>query len=188
MSDSPARREAIQWAKQVLDEDIVILDFETTGFKGSEIVQIGAIDRDGITLMDVLVKPQGRIPPGATNVHGITDAMVQGAPGFRDLYTTLSVLLAGKHIVAYNADFEQGIISGECKRYNLPLMRPSKWSCAMKTYAGFYGKWNPRRGGYTWQSLGNACTQQEIVVQNAHSAIGDCLMTLKLIEKMAEIG
>lgn len=179
------RQKIAEWATQLLNENIVILDFETTGFKDAEIVQIGAIDTQGAVLMDTLVKPTGKIPRGASDVHGILDSMVVDSPGFRDLYVDMSVLFAGKRIVAYNADFEEGIIKSECKRHKLPLMRPREWACAMKAYARFHGTWNPKHNSFKWHSLSNACVQQKITVNNAHSAIGDCHMTLELLKKMA---
>ncbi|MEQ8675615.1 MAG: 3'-5' exonuclease [Aggregatilineales bacterium] len=179
------RRKTAQWAQDLLEGDVVILDFETTGFKDSEIVQIGAINTQGETLMETLVKPLGKIPRGASQVHGIVDSMVVDAPGFRDLYVDMSVLFAGKKIIAFNSDFEEGIIKSECKRHKLPLMRPREWACAMKSYARFYGTWNPKHNSFKWQSLTNACVQQKITVANAHSALGDCLMTLELMKVMA---
>ena len=175
------------WAQQMLEQDVVIIDFETTGFNDAEIVQIGAVSQHGEILMDTLVKPTGSIPRAATDVHGINDAMVADAPPFKEMYVKLSVLLAGKTAIAYNADFEKKIIASVCKRHRLPLIKPMQWECAMKTYARFKGDWNPRYRSYKWHSLSKACGQQQILVINAHNAIGDCLMTLKLIEKMAQL-
>jgi DNA polymerase III subunit epsilon len=58
-----------------------------------------------------------------------------------------------------------------------PLIPPSRVSCAMKAYAMWVGEWSDRRGSYKWQRLtgGN------------HRALGDCLATLQLIQKMAAI-
>ena len=179
------RTDAVAWAQQLLDQNIVILDFETTGFKNSEIVQIGAINRDGDVLLETLVKPTKRIPSAATNVHGITNDAVKDAPGFREVYVQLSSLLAGSPVVAYNVSFEKMIIGGECDRYKLPQIRPSQWECAMIAYAGYYGQRNPSKGGFKWQKLGNACAQQNIPVVDAHTAVGDCIMTLELMKIMA---
>lgn len=181
-----ARREAVEWAQRMLAGRPIILDFETTGMGDAEIVQIGAVDVTGAVVLDTLIKPVERIPPAVTKVHGISDAMVQDAPGFPTLYVTLSVLLAGQVVVAYNADFEMGILKAVCKRHKLPLPRLKTWECAMKAYARFYGKYNPKYRSFAFQKLTNACLQQGIEVQDAHSGAGDALMTLRLIEAMAQ--
>lgn len=183
-----ARAGAVRWAQQALSEPTLILDFETTGFAGSEIVQIGVIDMQGAVLLDTLVKPQGRIPARATEVHGITSAMVREAPSLPDLYDTLADLLREHHTVAYNVGFEKGILRGEAVRHQRPMIQARQWSCAMINYARFRGQWNPRFRDYRWHSLGNAVMQQGLVVTDAHSAVGDCRMTLALIRKIAESG
>jgi len=179
------KTDAINWAQAMLKEKAVIFDLETTGFKNAYVVQIGVIDLSGDVLMDVLVNPGVPIPKDATGVHGITDEMVKDAESFKKLYIQLSLLLAGKTAIAYNVDFDKSILTTECQRLGLPMPKPKKWACAMKTYAAYWGQWNSRRKSYVWQSLSKACDQQDIVVKDAHQAIGDCQMTLALIQKMA---
>ncbi len=179
------KKKAITWAKTILAGNPVILDFETTGIGDAEIVQIGAVDKSGSVVMDLLIKPTQRIPQEVIRVHGITNERVKDAPGFPSIYVQLSVLLAGQTLVAYNADFEKGILQAVCRRHKLSLPRLAKWECAMKTYAGFWGAYSPKFGGFSYQKLTNACAQQQITVADAHSGAGDALMTLKLIETMA---
>lgn len=176
---------AVAWARQAIREQMVIIDFETTGFKGSEIVQVGVIDTDGTILMDTLVRPQQPIPPRATQVHGINNTMVADAPTLPAVWDELANVLRGRHAVAYNAGFEQSIIEGESRRHGRPLLRPGRWSCAMLNYARFKGDWNTKFNNFRWHSLSNAVMQQGITVVDAHSALGDCRMTLALVQRMA---
>ena len=180
----PAGKQAMEWARTALHEKFVILDFETTGLRDSFIVQLAAIDGTGQTLIDTYINPGIRIPPGASAVHGIRDSDVRDAPTFKDLYVSISAQLAGAHVIAYNADFEKGILSSEYKRLKLPPIRVRQWSCAMKTYAAYRGQ-RSSRGDYKWHKLGMACQQQGIRVSDAHSALGDCHMTLALLRAMA---
>ncbi len=182
------KHKVIEWAREILSSDAVIVDLETTGLNDAAIVQIGVLDISGEVLMDKLVKPGRPIPAGATRIHGITDEMVKDSPLLNDLYIEFSILLAGKIAISYNSDYEERVISGECHRRKLPLPKPLNWQCAMKNYARFWGEWNPRRHSFAWQKLINACRQQNITVNNAHNAAADCQMTLALIKVMAAGG
>jgi DNA polymerase III subunit epsilon len=175
------------WAQSMLDSDPLIIDFETTGFRNADIVQIGILDAGGQVLMEQLIKPSGPIPYQASAVHGITDAMVVDAPGIDTVFDRFADLIAGRVIVAYNSEFELEILRGVRRRYKLPPVSPMSWNCAMKAYARFRGVWNHSRGGYRWYKLTEACMQQGIQIAGAHRAIGDCTMTLALLRKMAGV-
>ncbi|GAB4527419.1 MAG: exonuclease domain-containing protein [Anaerolineae bacterium] len=179
------RQKAVEWARTMLESPAVIVDFETTGVSKPEVVQIGVVDMQGNVLMDTLIKPSVTIPADVIAVHGITNEMVEEAPSFHEMYIKFSVLLAGKAAIAYNVSFEKQVLQAVCERRDLPLPRPRQWHCAMINYASFYGQWNAKRHSFTWQGLGKACTQQNITVENAHNAVGDCRMTLSLIQAMA---
>jgi DNA polymerase-3 subunit epsilon len=181
-----AKEDAIQWAREMLERDTIIVDFETTGIRDAEIVQIGMIDTQGNVLMDTLVKPTRRIPMDVIRIHGITNEMVKDSRGFPEVLEEFAEILTPKIAVGYNVSYEQGVLKGELLRHRLTSIAPVEWTCAMKAYARYHGTWNPKYRSYKWHSLSNACTQQQIVVENAHQALGDCLMTLELIRKMAQ--
>ncbi|MBN1202868.1 MAG: 3'-5' exonuclease [Anaerolineae bacterium] len=181
------RDEAAQWAFDLLQREFVIFDGETTGIDyDDEFVQLGAVDQTGTVLIDTLVRPQQRISPKAAAVHKLTNADLADAPGFPDVHAQLNLTLAGKLVIAYNADFDSRILWQTCSRYNLPHIHPDEWDCAMEHYAQFYGEWNRRHRNFRWKRLAEACVIEHIPVQDAHAAAGDCLLTLALIRKMAE--
>ena len=171
-----------KWAQNLLQSNALILDFETTGLHGADIVQIGILDMSGNAVYETLVKPSMTIPSDAIRIHGITNEMVADSPTFESLYIDLSVLLAGRTVIAYNAEFDKGILLGVCKRRSLPIPRIKGWECAMRSYARYY---MGGRGGGSWQSLSKACKQQNIPIENAHTAVADCIMTWKLMKVMA---
>lgn len=178
------RAEAIKWAQKMVQEGAVFLDFETTDIKDAEVVQVGVLGMDGQQIIESLVKPATAINPRAMAVHGITHEMVADAPSFEAIYVQLSVALAGRYVIAYNAPFDKRVLIGSCERRGLPLPKIRNWACAMRAYAVYHG--HAGKHGYQWQSLSKACMQQKIVVNNAHNAMGDCLMTLALVKRMAE--
>jgi len=182
------RTEVVKWAQDLMKQDnFYILDTETTGVgKADEIVQVGIVDKNGTVVMNQLVKPSRPIPDGASAVHGIYDEDVAEAPTYKDIYVDISKMLAGQAVIAYNMDFDWRMLQQTSYRYRLPDIRTGKRGCAMKQYAKFHGKWNPRRRSYTWHKLGNAIELEGLTLENAHDAIGDVLMTLALVRKMAE--
>lgn len=171
----------------VASGDFVVLDTETTGLRNAEVCQIAIVNSLGETLLDTLVQTKYFIPPDATRIHGITDEMVKDAPIYPDLLPQLIELLTGRQVVVYNATYDRGILHSTAEKWGLPKTEWKDiacWSCAMNAYAEHWGEWNDYHGSYRWQKLTVACQQQGLAIQNAHSALGDCLMTLALINKV----
>lgn len=197
--------EEIQWARNLLLGKFFILDFETTGLEGSEIIQIGLVDQDGNVLINSYVKPVNPIvevafdsdaaeeEPWRRNagvtafgVNGITNAMVADAPTYPEIFPKLRDLLRGQVVMAYNADFEKGRLRDARHLHQLERIGVKDWQDAMTSYARFYGEVRETRRSWDWkwQSLGAACQQMKIEGGD-HNAADDCLATLRLIKAMA---
>lgn len=169
--------DSLAWARKVLaDKDNwVILDTETTGLDYAEIVQIGIVNLDGQIILDSLVKPTIPIPPDVTSIHGITDLMVKDAPTFPKLYPEIVTALKDKEVLIYNADFDLHILRYCCQLHKLKSLKLRKRSdCLMEWYAQFCGDWHDYYKSYRWQPLGGD-----------HSAVGDCLAALAVLNEMA---
>lgn len=173
---------AVQWAQNLLNrQDLVILDTETTGLHNAEICQIAIIDRLGQSLINSYVKPTIPIPKDATRIHGITDRHIKDAPTFPEIYPIIWEALKGKMVCIYNASYDVNVLGCCCKKHNLiSFWHPEKGAtnklcCAMEYYSQWVGEWNDYHGNYRWQKL----------PAGDHSALGDCLATLKIIQKMA---
>jgi len=187
------RAAAIQWARNLAENDYVILDTETTGLYDAEIVQIAVIDRNGDPLLDTLVKPVNPIPADATRVHGITNDMVETSPGWESVARRLLQIISGRRVIIYNADYDIGIMyssTATCGMEKVQFTEVATFECAMLQYACFWGDWNSYHQSYRWQKLTAACDQlrinQDEIDAPAHSALGDCLRTLELIRAMAK--
>ena len=164
----------------------VILDTETTGLSNSdEAIQLSIIDMDGNILLNSYLNPSIEICPEAHRVHGITKKQLQSAPKFSDVYKKVYSLLLRRNVISYNAEFDRKILRQTCNRYGFLEIEVTNWECAMKKYSYFWGV-RDGEGNYRPQSLTMACTQQGITPAGAHHATKDCLLTLKLITKMAD--
>lgn len=176
-----------KWARDLLQlENFYVLDTETTGAgKSDEIIQLGVVDKHGETVFDTLLKPTVAIQIGASEVNGIYAEDVADAPTFAEIYPQVLDVMKGSVLIAYNMDFDWRMLSQTSMRYRLSPLRVKNKFCAMKEYARFRGDWNSRHRQYRWHKLTNACTYEGITVKDAHNALGDVLMTLELIKKMA---
>lgn len=173
------RRKACEWAASLLAERhrVVVLDTETTGLKKTdEIVQICIRDLDGTDLCSTLVSLTKRksISRDASDIHGIKKADLEGKPNYATLSPLLQRVLAGKRIVAYNAEFDLKMMQQVYGLGGGYEPDPNQWECAMLAYAAFVGEWNDYYNNYKWQKLGGS-----------HDARDDVAKTIQLIEKMA---
>lgn len=165
------------------------LDSETSGLERgyNEIVELAIVDGYGRPLLDTRIKPMhperllevsGRC--SACDINGIHPDMLKDAPTFAEVYPKIQAIIRDKHVLIYNEEFDHGMLDGDCKRYKLPKLEAKGWECVMLEYAAWVGerRYERRsRGYYTyrWQPL-----------NGGHSALSDCLATIKRIEEMAK--
>jgi DNA polymerase-3 subunit epsilon len=103
-----------------LDElAFTFVDVETTGLDpatGDRVCEIALLRVRGnreIARFESLVHPQRPMHPDALAVHGITDAMLVGAPTFATLLPQIHALLQDAVLVAHNARFDVGFLRHE---------------------------------------------------------------------------
>lgn len=177
-------------AKELLEKEFVILDLETTttDFKntdGDEIVQVAILSHAGETILSSYVKPSVPIPN--SQYHGITDAMVEDAPSFPDLYERIKAALEDRIVIIYNADYDSKILRGVLRRHELPTIAFKEQHCAMLLYAAFHGEWNSYFGNYRFQRLSTAMAfLKRDWDGKEHDALADCKATLAVLKGMSE--
>jgi DNA polymerase-3 subunit epsilon len=178
------KKNSENWAKERLgDRKSLILDVETTGTLSkdpdTEVVQISVVNMQGRPTFSMLVKPSKPLSQELIDIHGITNEMVMDAPIFPQIAKMLSFILDGKHLIAYNADFDLKLLWHLYKKYNLEPPKTSGVSCAMDRYSEWSGEWSDKKDGFKWQRLPN------LSALPAHDAMSDCLSTLKVLELMS---
>ena len=157
-------------------------DLETTGFSPNKhrIVQYALVgcDADGSPIhIEELVNPQMRIPPETTNIHGISNEDVRGAPEFKECITRISEAMDGAVIVGHNVEkFDWPFLRKECLRAGQPMPNPlvvlDTLTIARKL------KIPPSH------KLGNICQRFGIILENAHTAGADAEATRLLLWKL----
>jgi DNA polymerase-3 subunit epsilon len=99
--------------------DLVVVDIETTGWlaDAASITEIGAVRLSShrpTAEFSALVNPGVPIPAAITELTGITDAMVSGAPPVAAVLAEFLQFASGAAMVAHNAPFDIGFLAAAC--------------------------------------------------------------------------
>lgn len=110
---------------QMLDDDYVVFDLETTGFSPdvNKIIEIGAVKVQKGKITDrfsTFVNPQVPIPFNIEKLTSINDEMVISAPVIEDILPEFMEFSKDCIMVAHNADFDMSFIKKNCERIGIP--------------------------------------------------------------------
>lgn len=103
----------------MFERPIVMLDFETTGLSpegGDRITEVAALRIAGGQIVDryvSLVNCGVRVPSFITQLTGITQAMVDGAPPAAEVVPALLDFIGGDVLAAHNASFDEKFLKAE---------------------------------------------------------------------------
>jgi DNA polymerase-3 subunit epsilon len=170
------RDDAILWARRVLSspDDYYILDTETTGLNEPEIIELAIMDLEERAIVNQRFNPKTQINPGAIAVHGLTPEKMARYPRLGVIAYWLEKILYERRLLIYNFEFDHKALLTSWKHFDRELTH-IKGFCVMEWYSQFIGEWNQYRGSYRWQKLPGG----------DHSAMGDCIATLQVIQEMA---
>lgn len=116
-------------------DELVILDFETTGLSPdySRIIEVGAIVIRGTEIVDEisqLMYPGFSIPYFITDITGITNQMLKGKPTPEKFMPKLKNFIGNRTILAHNASFDQKFLVSEME--NIGKSVDNKFLCTLK--------------------------------------------------------
>lgn len=101
----------------------IVLDTETTGLEpaeGHRIIEIGAIEmmnrRPTGRRYHQYLNPERAIDAAASEIHGITMAMLVDKPHFSDVAVEFLTFVDGAELLIHNAAFDVGFINAELQR------------------------------------------------------------------------
>jgi DNA polymerase III epsilon subunit len=159
------------------------LDTETTGMspaQGHALVEVARVAIvDGVIgeTWSSLVQPGRAIPPDASRVHGITDAMVAEAPSPGAVGQALLEGCGSAPLVLHNATFDMPFLNAMLRGSGQAQL----WNPVIDTLGlarGLFGTGN--------NSLGALATRHALPKEAAHRALGDALTTARLFLLLAE--
>ena len=164
------------------DKQIVVFDFETTGFKayeGDKIVEIGAvkiIDGAIVESFRTLVNPERQIPAESTAVHHITDKDVVNAPKAAQALQDFYKFTKGCLLVGYNVGFDYSFLSKQGKDCGY-IFDNKVFDCYRLAQ-----KHVKKTKNY---KLITVAKELGVNLENAHSALYDTIATAEVLIKLA---
>ncbi len=162
-------------------DDVFILDTETTGLKGAEVIEVALVDTRGATRLDTLVRPKAaRMNPYAQRVHGLSLRDLNDQPTWPEVLPELLKLAQNATILAWNAPFDARMLEQTSAAWGLPHPK-LLFVCAMRLYAKTHGKsaYGLHKAVVT-EGLDALLTQHQ-----SHRALGDVMFTLELLRRLA---
>src|SRR5690606_34991904 len=106
---------------ELFKSPLAIVDVETTGtsYKNGGVIDIGILRVENgqvVQTMQQLINPGAQIPAFVTQLTGITNDDLEGAPMFADVATDVYELLEDCIFVAHNVRFDYAFIKEELLR------------------------------------------------------------------------
>ncbi|GAB5437150.1 3'-5' exonuclease [Falsiruegeria mediterranea] len=161
-----------------------VFDTETTGLlpHKDDIVQIGALRmvRGRIVegeAFDTLVDPKRPIPTTSSAVHGITDAMVAGAPDVVEAARGFHGFASGAVLVAHNAPFDLAFLRRQAEACGVEWDHPVLDTVLLSAILF---------GASETHTLDAICDRLGIVIEDRdrHTALGDARATAQVLACM----
>lgn len=165
----------------------VVFDSETTGLdpQRDAVVQIGAVRvvngrRVEGEVFDTLVNPGRPIPPGATRVHHVDDAMVADAPDITAAGRAFHRFASGAVLVAHNAPFDLAFLRRGASDMGVAWDHPVLDTVLLSAIVF---------GGSETHTLDALCARLGIAIppEHRHTAMGDALATAEALVRLLPV-
>lgn len=163
---------------------VAVIDFETSSLlPNRKATEVGVVLLDSnlvaISEFETLVNPELRADKSSLGISKLTQALVDCAPKFSEIWPTLHPFVAGKLLVAHHAEFDKTVLLNELRSmgqivFSLPTVCTLEWSrrifgSSLKNF-----------------TLEDVCEFLEIPLLNSHEALSDAKATAKVFKALYE--
>lgn len=160
-----------------------VIDIETTGLNAGKekITEIAILLHDGRRVLNEfssLINPERKISYHITQLTGINDQMVSGAPKFYELARQIVELTENTIIVGHNVHFDYSFLKAEFLSLGFEFQRKTLDTVRLSR------KLIPGQPSY---SLGKLCNALHIENNARHRALGDATATAQLFALLYDI-
>jgi DNA polymerase III subunit epsilon len=163
---------------------LAVVDFETTGMgpnSGARATEVGVVLLEGGEVVDQFASLMFTgvfVPPFIERLTGISNAMLDTAPGAREVMAQVHERTQGCPMVAHNAGFDRGFWVAELLRAGVDASQ-TPFICTVKLARRLY----PQAPSH---KLGSLAAWAELPDNGrAHRALADALTTAHLLQRMA---
>jgi DNA polymerase III subunit epsilon len=167
----------------MLQDSLVVLDFETTGLspeRGDRITEVGLVRIEGGEITDrfqSLVNCGVRVPSFITSYTGISQQMVDDAPSVNHVMRDVVSFVGDTPLVAHSASFDQRFYLRECRQLNISMV-VEPFICSMRLSRRVY----PQFKSHALGALAHALQLKHCGA--AHRAAADAEMTAQLMLRL----
>jgi DNA polymerase-3 subunit epsilon len=175
-----AARAEDPWSRALDELAFTVLDTETTGLDpagGDRIVSLGAVRVvNGRVLrqetFERLVDPERPVPATSTAIHGLTDAMLAGAPRIEEVLPELARFAEDTVLVGHNIAFDLSFLKGAARTAGVGLTNPALDTLLL--HAALF----PAQPDHTLEAI---AARLGVSVVGRHTALGDALVTADVL-------
>jgi len=170
----------------IKDIEYVVFDIETTGLSlqdGSRIIEIGAVKIKSEKILDEFhsfINPECLIPPEVTNIHHITNDMVQEAPKREEILPQFIDFTGGACLVAHNIKFDLDFLCYELSQIGRNLKTETPAIDTLKMSRKFLVRLTSHR-------LENVANYFGVKSKNAHRALFDAKATGSILNHFLDM-
>ena len=162
-----------------MKKTLVALDIETTGLdpQNDRIIEIGAVKFSGSEIQEEfnsLINPGKKIPPFISQLTGITDAMVRGAPPVEEILDQLVDFVKDTPVVGHNVKFDLSFLRKQ------GVLKQNE---AIDTYE-MASVILPAEGRYNLRALGQSLS---VPMRATHRALDDTRVTQAIFHLLYKI-
>lgn len=163
------------------DAEYCVFDFETTGMSGRQdkVIEIGMVKIVKGKIKDTFssfINPGRPIPYFITKLTGITNADVENAPFFDEVYHKMKEFIGDSVLIAHNLSFDHSFLKNECANAELEFP-PNEAVCTLRLARKIYPQ-------FPSKSLGNLTKSLRIRHRDVHRGLGDSVATAKILLRM----